>query len=77
MKYPVPPLLDHKHYDEATVFVPESLLREARRQKGLKDGLVPKVCVLEPDGDMSATRSLQVLPSAIPIGPATIPNSIG
>jgi uridine phosphorylase len=35
-----------------TVFEPENLLREARRQKDLADGTVPEICVLDPDGDM-------------------------
>ncbi|MFM9849587.1 MAG: nucleoside phosphorylase [Hyphomicrobiaceae bacterium] len=53
MSRPVPPpILDSKHYSEASVFVPENLLREARRQKGLNDGTVPEVCVLDPDGDI-------------------------
>lgn len=52
MKVPVVPLLANKHYDEASAFVPENLLREARRQKGLADGRVPNVCVLDPDGDI-------------------------
>ena len=47
-----PPILANKHYDEASAFVPENLLREARRQKGLNDGVVPDVCVLDPDGDI-------------------------
>jgi uridine phosphorylase len=46
------PILANKHYDEASAFAPENLLREARRQKGLNDGTVPEVCVLDPDGDI-------------------------
>jgi uridine phosphorylase len=34
------------------VFTPESLLREARRQKRLPSEPVPAVCVLDPDGDL-------------------------
>jgi len=30
-----PPILAHKHYDAPSAFTPESLLREARRQKGV------------------------------------------
>lgn len=52
MKDIVPPLLANKHFDEASAFVPENLLREARRQKGLECGRVPDVCVLDPDGDI-------------------------
>lgn len=52
MKDVVPPLLAEKHYDKASAFLPENLLRESRRQKGLEDGRVPEVCVLDPDGDI-------------------------
>lgn len=48
----VPPILSHKHYDVASAFTPESLLREARRQKGLATASVPDICVLDPDGDI-------------------------
>ena len=34
------------------MFRPEALLRQARRQRGLPDGAVPKVCLLDPDGDI-------------------------
>jgi len=51
-KSATPPILAGKHHDETSAFVPENLLREARRQKGLKDGFVPSVCVLDPDGDI-------------------------
>lgn len=46
------PLLQHKHHDAPSAFTPESLLREARRQKGLEAASVPAVCVLDPDGDL-------------------------
>src|SRR5258708_29514332 len=46
------PLFNHKHYDEPSVFTPENLLREARRQKGLAQGQVPRICILDPDGDL-------------------------
>lgn len=49
---PLQPLLDGKHYDEPSVFTPEYLLREARRQKRLAERPVPEVCVLDPDGDI-------------------------
>src|SRR5687767_6274750 len=44
--------MEKKYYNEESVFLPENLLREARRQKNLKDCRVPKVCVLDPDGDI-------------------------
>ena len=47
-----PPILAHKHPDEPSAFTPESLLREARRQKGADAVAVPKVCLLDPDGDI-------------------------
>ena len=47
-----PQLLRAKDHDEPSVFQPEHLLREARRQKGLPDCKVPTVCVLDPDGDI-------------------------
>ena len=46
------PLLANKKYDQPSIFDPDNLLREARRQKGLPTGEVPKVCVLDPDGDL-------------------------
>lgn len=47
-----PDLLHHKYYDEPSVFEPENLLREARRQKQLKACPVPEICLLDPDGDL-------------------------
>lgn len=41
-----------KDHGAASVFRPEHLLREARRQKGLPERDVPGVCVLDPDGDL-------------------------
>jgi uridine phosphorylase len=46
------PILAGKHYDRPSAFAPENLLREARRQKGVAGGEVPRVCVLDPDGDI-------------------------
>jgi uridine phosphorylase len=45
-------LLD-KHYAEPSVFQPENLLREARRQRSIPDCEVPPVCILDPDGDLA------------------------
>lgn len=47
-----PPLLRHKAYDEPSVFAPENLLREARRQNDVEHGSVPDICLLDPDGDI-------------------------
>jgi uridine phosphorylase len=46
------PLSRAKRYDAPSVFRPENLLREARRQKDLAEQSVPDVCVLDPDGDI-------------------------
>jgi len=46
------PILNSKYYEAPSVFTPENLLREARRQKGLAIGMVPAICVLDPDGDL-------------------------
>jgi uridine phosphorylase len=46
------PILAKKDYDAPSVFQPENLLREARRQKGIPLGQVPLVCLLDPDGDI-------------------------
>jgi uridine phosphorylase len=47
-----PPILAHKHYTAPSAFAPESLLREARRQKGMPAVAVPEICILDPDGDI-------------------------
>ena len=46
------PILDHKEPAAASVFTPDALLREARRQKALAPADVPGVCILDPDGDI-------------------------
>ncbi len=48
------PLLSGKAHAEPSVFRPENLLREARRQKQLSDEPVPAACLLDPDGDVVA-----------------------
>ncbi|SDR58807.1 Uridine phosphorylase [Rhizobiales bacterium GAS113] len=47
-----PPILDNKQPSSPSVFAPSALLREARRQKGLATVGVPRVCLLDPDGDI-------------------------
>jgi uridine phosphorylase len=49
---PMPSILAPKRHDAASVFKPENLLREARRQRSLPDENVPAVCALDPDGDI-------------------------
>jgi uridine phosphorylase len=46
------PILADKQYEQPSVFTADGLLREARRQKQLREAAVPAVCVLDPDGDM-------------------------
>lgn len=46
------PILTNKAYHAASVFTPENLLREARRQKSVPPGTVPRICILDPDGDI-------------------------
>ena len=56
--------LPPKHHDEPSVFRPENLLREARRQKNLPVGDVPARCLLDPDGDI--LRYLLATGQAVP-----------
>src|SRR5919205_286390 len=51
-RIPFAPILRDKHHEAPSAFTPESLLREARRQKSIPDATVPEVCILDPDGDM-------------------------
>lgn len=44
--------MNKKYYSEESILRPKNLLREARRQKNLKECPVPRVCVLDPDGDI-------------------------
>jgi len=47
-------ILQNKYYDEKSVFQPENLLREARRQKKKVECNVPAICLLDPDGDLAS-----------------------
>ena len=47
-----PPILAGKDYAAPSVFEPENLLREARRQKNLAGAPIPEICLLDPDGDI-------------------------
>jgi hypothetical protein len=47
-----PPILADKHHDAPSAFSPESLLRDARRQKGADAVAVPQICLLDRDGDI-------------------------
>ena len=46
------PIVDGKDHEASSVFRPEALLREARRQRQLPLVAVPDICVLDPDGDV-------------------------
>ena len=65
----MPPILRHNRYDEPSVFAPENLLREARRQKAIPAGAIPRICVLDPDGDivryLRATGQASLTPQAL------------
>lgn len=46
------PLIERADHRAPSVFRPENMMREARRQKGLAAGAVPRIVLLDPDGDM-------------------------
>jgi len=46
------PIVNGKEHASPSVFQPEALLREARRQKGVPLLNVPQICMLDPDGDV-------------------------
>src|SRR5437899_1945037 len=48
----LPPILAGKDFAAPSVFEPENLLREARRQRNVSDAAVPEICALDPDGDI-------------------------
>ncbi len=50
LKYP--PILRNKNYKHPSIFTPENLLRVARRQKSIANKKVPRICLLDPDGDI-------------------------
>lgn len=45
-------IINYKNYEEQSVFTPENLLREARRQKLIGKCSIPRICILDPDGDI-------------------------
>jgi uridine phosphorylase len=47
-----PPNLRRKDHRAPSVFTPDALLRQARRQKGIAAGTIPEICILDPDGDI-------------------------
>lgn len=48
----MPSIREKKDISAPSVFRPEALLREARRQKGLAAADSPRICILDPDGDI-------------------------
>ncbi|WP_081477052.1 nucleoside phosphorylase [Sphingomonas sp. PAMC 26605] len=50
--HPVVLLLARSDFGAPSVFRPENMLREARRQKGLAPTSAPATCILDPDGDI-------------------------
>jgi uridine phosphorylase len=56
------PILVNKDVTSPSLFAPSALLREARRQKGLEIHDVPRICILDPDGDL--VRTLRAAGSA-------------
>ena len=46
------PIIGEKDHSAPSVFRPEALLREARRQRRLDTISVPEICTLDPDGDV-------------------------
>jgi uridine phosphorylase len=47
------PILARADHSHPSVFLPEVMLHEARKQKKLDDGPVPPICMLDPDGDIT------------------------
>ena len=45
-------ILNNKNFNELSVFQPENLVRESRRQNGIPLGNVPRICILDPDGNL-------------------------
>ena len=60
------PIAERTDYDSPSVFNVGDMLREAGRQRGLKPGLAPPVCVLDPDGDI--VRHLRCTENVRPSG---------
>src|SRR5215212_1469268 len=67
MFMPTPPILTAKDYAAPSIFTAQNLLREARRQKSLAEATVPRICVLDPDGDivryLTETQQAQLDPT--------------
>ena len=46
------PLINNKHFYRPSIFTPENLLRQARRQNSIPEGKIPDICILDPDGGL-------------------------
>lgn len=46
------PVLTNKDFSSPSVFTPDNLLREAKRQKSIPEGRISRICILDPDGDI-------------------------
>ena len=62
------PILLGKDFAAPSIFEPDNLLREARRQRKLPDDKVPDICILDPDGDI--VRALKARGPNAPVGEA-------
>jgi len=71
-----PPILDNKPVAAPSMFEPQALLREARRQKGFAAAEVPRVCILDPDGDIVRRLRAAGMAHRSRAGPAITPRSI-
>ena len=69
------PLFEPKDHDQPSVFQVDDLIREARRQRGLRAVPVPDVCLLDPDGDTIRHLETPVQHHVTRTGPATTPSS--
>jgi uridine phosphorylase len=66
LSVPQAPLIERNDYGHPSVFLPEVMLHEARKQKKLRDAPVPAICLLDPDGDITTyvQRELRASKSA-------------
>ena len=53
---PRPVILEYDNPDAPLLFTAEAMLSLARQRKGLSDGEVPEVCVLDPGRDLDKIR---------------------
>ena len=51
-EFQIADILNNKICGESSIFQPTNLLRESRRQNRIPFGEVPRVCILDPDGNL-------------------------